>query len=115
LLSSSQGVWRHLVRLAVGASHGADDGRRAGHLPHVAGELAGVVGRDGRRLLAGFVHDLDLARLDDEEPAVAVAGCEELLPGVEAPENGQWQRPSAASWPSLNFGKAMLCGSCSIT
>src|SRR5262249_6112475 len=32
----------------------------------------------------------DLARLDDEEPGVAVAGCKELFPGVEAPEHGQW-------------------------
>ena len=82
----AQGVGRHLVGLAVGAGDGADDGRPAGHLRHVAGELAGAVDRDGLRLVAGFVHDLDLARLDDEEAGVAVAGREELFPGVERPE-----------------------------
>jgi hypothetical protein len=43
--------------------------------------------RDGFRLLAGVVYDLDLARLRDEEPGVA-----ELFPGVEPP----WLRLRAA-------------------
>ena len=75
-----QGVGRYLVDFAIAAGDGADDRRAAGQLRHVAGELAGPVDRDGLRLLAGFVHDLDLARLDDEELEVAVADLEELFP-----------------------------------
>ena len=75
-----QGVGRHLVDFAIAPGDGADDRRAAGQLRHVAGELPGPVDRDGLRRLAGFVHDLDLARLDDEELEVAVADLEELFP-----------------------------------
>src|SRR5207253_886654 len=80
----------------------ADEGRPAGHLPHVAGELAGVVDRDGLRPLAGLVHDLDLARFDDEESGVAVAGREEPFLGVELAELRQG---AAAQRGELGFGE----------
>src|SRR2546430_9541692 len=47
---------------------------------HVTGELAFEVDRDGLRLVAGMIHDLHLAGLDDEEFEVAVADREQRLP-----------------------------------
>src|SRR2546428_12861378 len=47
---------------------------------HVTGELAFEVDRDGLRLIAGMIHDLHLAGLDDEEFEVAVADREQRLP-----------------------------------
>jgi hypothetical protein len=49
---------------------------------HVARELAGPVDRDSLRHLAGFVQDLDLAGLNDEELKVPVADLEELFPSL---------------------------------
>src|SRR5438105_12567515 len=47
---------------------------------HVTGELALAVDRDGLRLIAGMIHDLDLAGFDDEEFEVAVTDREQRLP-----------------------------------
>ena len=75
-----QRVGRYLVDFAIAAGNGADERRSAGQLRHVAGELAGSLDGDGFRRVAGFVHDLDLAGLDDEELGVAVADFEESFP-----------------------------------
>ena len=76
----AQGVPRDLVHLTVAAGDGADDGRQAGQMRDVAGELSLAMDRDRLRLVAGVVHDLDLARLHDEEVHVAVANRKQLLP-----------------------------------
>src|SRR4029077_10089163 len=60
-----------------------DNGRSASHLRYVAGKLAGAVDGDGLRPIAGFVHDFDFTRLDDEEPRVVVACREEFFPRPE--------------------------------
>ncbi len=78
----AQGLGRHLVDLAVGPGDGARDGGAAGQLRHVAGELARPVDRDRLRCVAGLVHDLDLAGLDDEELIVPIADLEEFLSGL---------------------------------
>ena len=75
-----QGVGRDLVDFGIAPSDGPDDRRAAGQLRHVACELPGPEDRDGPRLFAGLVHDLDLAGLDDEETEVPVADLEELFP-----------------------------------
>ena len=75
----------------------------------VAGELSGPVDRDGFRRLPGFVDDLDLARLDDEELEVAVADLEELL-AVRKRLSAAWvQRASVAIWSSSSVGNATAC------
>jgi hypothetical protein len=50
---------------------------------HVAGELSGPQHRDRLRHLAGLVHDIDLAGLDDEELEIALEDTNEGLPGPE--------------------------------
>src|SRR5206468_4506162 len=54
--------------------------RIAGQMRHVTGELAFEVDRDGLRFIAGMIHDLHLAGLDDEKFEVAVADREQRLP-----------------------------------
>src|SRR5437667_462587 len=76
----AQGIARHLVHLGVAAGDRADHRRIAGQMRHVTGELAFAVDRDGLRLIAGMIHDLHLAGLDDEEFEVAVADREQRLP-----------------------------------
>ena len=100
-----QGVGRDLVDLAIAPGDGADDRRAAGQLRDVAGELPGAVDRDGLRRLAGLVHDLDLAGLDDEEVEVAVAGLEELFPVLEAPELRQRTAPQRGHLGLVELGK----------
>ena len=78
-----QGVARDLVHLAIAARDGADDGREAGHMRDIAGELARAMDRDRLRLVARIIHDLDLARLHDEEVHVAVADRKKRLPVPE--------------------------------
>ncbi len=75
-----QGVPRDFVHFAIASSHGADDGRKAGEVRNVAGELAFAMNRDRLWLLARVVDDLDLAQLDDEEFEVAVADRKQRLP-----------------------------------
>ena len=59
---------------------GLDDRWAAGQLRHVACELTRPEDYDSPWRLTGFVHDLDRARLDDEETEVPVADIEELFP-----------------------------------
>jgi hypothetical protein len=47
---------------------------------HLAGELPAPEDHDGLRRFVGFVHDLDLAELDNEKLEVAVANLNKLLP-----------------------------------
>ena len=58
-----------LVRFAT-ISH---DGRHAGQMRDVAGELARGMVRDRLRPIARMVDDLDLARLDDKKVYVPLA------------------------------------------
>ena len=109
----AQGLGRHLVDFAIPPGDGIDDRRAARQLGHVAGELPGPLDRDGPRGLPGFVHDLDLARLDDEELEVPVTDLEELFPIPVLASFVKGQRSSAASWDSSSLGKATDRKSCS--
>ena len=60
---------------------------------------------DGLRRLAGFVHDLDLAGLDDEELEVAVAGLEELLPVPVPLERRQGAAPQRGHLGLVELGE----------
>ena len=76
----SQSVRGYLVDYGIATSDGLDDRWAAGQLRHVACELTGPEDHDSPWRLTGFVHDLDRARLDDEETEVPVADIEELFP-----------------------------------
>ena len=68
-----------LVDFAIVPGDGADDGRSTGQVRNVSGELSRPMHRDCFRRLPGFIEDLDLAGLDDEELEVAVADLEEFF------------------------------------
>ena len=66
--------------------------------------------RDGLRRVAGFIHDLDLAGLDDEELEVALADLEELFPVAVALQLRAGQRPERAIWASSASGRRRHAG-----
>ncbi len=75
--------------LAPAPRDGADERRGARQVGDFAGKFARAVNGDPPRLVARRVDDLDLARLDDEEPRVAVADGEQRLPVVKRPADGR--------------------------
>ena len=68
---------------------GRDDGGAVGQQRDVAGELARAVDDDRLRLVGRFVHDRDLARLDDVEGQAALPGLEDDLAVLERADLGQ--------------------------
>ena len=68
---------RNLIDLGVAARVAADDGRPAGDLRHVPGELPRSVDGHPLRVVAGLIHDFDVAGDDDEKLGFAVAGAEQ--------------------------------------
>src|SRR5882724_1643217 len=100
-----QGRGRHLVDLAVAPGDGADHRRPAGQVRHVAGELPGSMDGDGFRRLARFVHDLDLAGADDEELEIAIAGLDEPMPILIAPERGAGAVPEGGDLRFAELGE----------
>ena len=81
-LELAQPVVRYLVDSRVDAGHRAHQQCTARQVRHVSGELSRRVDRNRLRRIAGFVQDLDFARLDDEECEIPVAHLEQLLSGA---------------------------------
>src|SRR5271165_5417128 len=71
------------VRPCIALGVGRDGGRAIGQQRDVAGELARAVDDDRLRLGRRFVHDGDLARLDDVERHAALPGLENELAVLE--------------------------------
>ncbi len=77
----------NLVDLTVPSRHGAHQGRSAGQMCYVAREVSRAVNRDGLGHIPRFIDDLDLARLDDEKPEVAVTRLKQAFSVAKALEH----------------------------
>ena len=77
----------NLVDLAVPSRHGAHQGRFAGQMCNVPREVSRAVNRDGLGHIPRVIDNLDLARLDDEKPEVAVTHLKQAFSVAKALEH----------------------------